>query len=455
MDLDRHWKRIVNAMVEGVFVVSTSGKILLVNDAMCSLTGYSREELLSTTCHIFECDVCEKERSLDGAWCKLFTVSRSMPKRCAIRRKDGSFLPVLKNQAHLFDEEGAIVGAVETLFDVSDLDERERQIEDLSRRLGHEGSFHGMVGQSEVMLRVFTLLDKASKSDAPILLLGESGTGKELAARAIHELGSRQAGPYVQLNCAALNEALLESELFGHMKGAFTGAHRHRIGRFEAAHKGDLFLDEIGDVPLSIQVKLLRVLETKYIERVGDNQPIAADVRIIAATNKNLAKLVEEGTYREDLYYRINVIPIALPRLQDRLEDLPLLVDHFVKQLQIKTGKPIHGIDSAAMRRFTQWTWPGNIRELRSVLEYAFVVCEGDRITVEDLPIQFGDTQDCSQPETRVFPSDLNEREALVGALEAAHGNKSEAARLLGVSRGTVLNRMRKYGVDLAKTITK
>ncbi len=454
MDLDRHWKRIVNAMVEGVFVVSTAGNILLVNDAVCTLTGYSREELLSNTCHIFECDVCEKERCLDGAWCRLFTVSRSVPKRCAIRRKDGSFVSVLKNQAHLFDDNGEIVGAVETLFDVSELDKRERQIQDLSRLLGREETFHGMVGQSEAMKRVFTLLDKASKSDAPVLLLGESGTGKELAARAIHERGSRRNAPYVQLNCAALNEALLESELFGHTKGAFTGAHRHRIGRFEAANKGDLFLDEIGDVPLAIQVKLLRVLETKQIERVGDNQSIAADVRIIAATNKNLVKLVEEGGFREDFYYRINVIPITLPRLRDRLDDIPLLVDYFVKRLQAKTGKNIHGVDSSVMRQFMRWSWPGNIRELRSALKYAFVVCEKDRITIEDIPDQFLQEGDCSHPETYVSSSTQNERQTLIEALEAAHGNKSEAARLLGVSRGTILNRMRKYGVDLTKTIT-
>ena len=202
----------------------------------------------------------------------------------------------------------------------------------------------GIVGSSPAIHKVFQLIEKAAHSDSPIIIFGESGTGKELVARAIHDQGHRKDGPYVQLNCAALNAALLESELFGHVKGAFTGAFRHRIGRFEAAHSGDLFLDEIGDIPMSIQVKLLRVLETRQFDRVGDHHPISVDVRIISATNKNLLDMIAQKQFREDLFFRINVIPIYLPPLRERKEDIPLLVSTFIQRLQRVTGKRIIGL---------------------------------------------------------------------------------------------------------------
>jgi transcriptional regulator with GAF, ATPase, and Fis domain len=305
------------------------------------------------------------------------------------------------------------------------------------------------------MKAVFAIIEKAAWSDAPIIIFGESGTGKELVARAIHERGKRKDGPYMQLNCAALNEALLESELFGHVKGSFTGAFRDRAGRFEAADGGDLFLDEIGDIPLSIQIKLLRVLETRQFERVGENRPIETDVRIITATNRNLLELIDQKRFREDLYFRINVIPIHLPPVRQRKDDIPLLVNTFISRLALRTGKNIRGLTRKALNCFMEYPWPGNVREMKSALEYAFTVVDREAIDIDHLPPQML-TQ--SSPVAAVAAPGLannqnSQRQALIDALQATGGNQSQAARLLGVNRVTVWNRMRKYGIDLKREI--
>jgi transcriptional regulator with PAS, ATPase and Fis domain len=364
-------------------------------------------------------------------------------------KKDGSCLPILKNATLLKDDKGAALGAVETITDISEAERLVRQVDRLSLQLESSEGFHGIVGKSPVMRRVYEIIERAAQSDAPVIIFGESGTGKELAARAVHELGGRKDGPFVQLNCAALNEALLESELFGHIKGAFTGAYRHRIGRFEAADRGDLFLDEIADIPVSTQVKLLRVLETKKFERVGDHRPVSVDVRIITATNKNLLEMVNRKDFREDLFFRINVIPIHLPPLRERVEDIPLLVSKFMNDLRAKTGKQITGLSPDAMERFMMYSWPGNIRELKSALEYAFVIGEHGPVGVQNLPYQVASGRGNAQV------GDPAEKVALVEALRRADGNKSQAARILGVNRVTVWNRMRKHGVDVKKILSE
>jgi transcriptional regulator with GAF, ATPase, and Fis domain len=329
-----------------------------------------------------------------------------------------------------------------------------------------------MIGKSAVMQNIIHIIEKAAMSDAPVIIYGESGTGKELAARAIHQLGRRKDGPFVQFNCAALNEALLESELFGHIKGAFTGAYRHRPGRFEAANGGDIFLDEIGDIPMSIQVKLLRVLETKQFEHVGDDRPVSADVRIITATNKNLEELIARKKFREDLFFRINVFPIHLAPLRDRSEDIPLLVDGFIRKLRARTGKKITGLTPAAMERFMVYGWPGNIRELRSALEFAFVIADKGLIDLDQLPPKIVRPQ---APPAATGPfahqtvepaplaqrvafsanaADSEEKRLLIEALRQTNGNQTQAARILGINRVTVWNRMKKYGIDLKKVLT-
>jgi two-component system, NtrC family, response regulator HydG len=454
-EISKHWHRIINTMNEGLMLVSPEGSILMVNRSFEQLTGYSSEEVIGRSCKLIGCDACEAVLTCDDmGWCKLFHPDQEDLRRCrcAIIRKDGSLLPALKNATVLRDEAGQVLGAVETITDLSEIDRLDQKVEVLARQLGNCEHL-GIIGASPAMRRIFQLIERAAQSDAPIIIFGESGTGKELVARAIHEHGHRKNGPYVQLNCAALNAALLESELFGHIKGAFTGAYRHRVGRFEAAHGGDLFLDEIGDIPLSVQVKLLRVLETQRFERVGDHHPISVDVRIISATNKNLSELIARKEFREDLFFRINVIPIYLPPLRERKEDIPVLVSSFIQRLQRITGKAISGMTPEAMRLFMNYSWPGNVRELKSALEYAFVIAEAGKVDSDHLPPNLvqGDTAPAAGSSQN---NEAGEKAALLDALRRTNGNQTQAARLLGINRVTVWNRMRKYSLDLKKVLT-
>jgi two-component system response regulator HydG len=454
--INRYWKEIVNTMNDGLMVVCPDGTILMVNQAFEKIMGYSREELIGRSCTLLHCDSCAAARSEGKShWCELFEQKTGTRKPCLFMRKDGSYVHVLKNAAILRDEAGQVLGAVETLTDISELDQRDEKIQQLSRLMDTAGDFHGLVGKSPRMQQVFDLTQKAAQSEAPVIVYGESGTGKELVAHAIHTLGPRREGPFITCNCAALNESLLESELFGHVKGAFTGAFTHRQGRFEAAHRGDIFLDEIGDIPPAIQVKLLRVLETKQFERVGDHRPIAADVRIITATHRDLESLVSAGRFREDLFFRINIIPIHLPPLRERLEDLPLLVDHFLTRLRQRSGKAISGLTREAMQIFLDHSWPGNVRELIGVLEYAFVVAERGLIAPSHLPPKLNSREISPGPPPEAGGApESDEKTALITALRQAGGNQSRAAALLRVSRVTVWHRMKKYGIDVHKLIT-
>jgi PAS domain S-box-containing protein len=456
-DIHTHLDKIIDTIQDGVMLINPQGRIIMVNKAMSTLTGYTREELLEAHCGIFDCDVCAKARTSGKHWCKLFDIGKENRKECHIRQKNGRYLHVLKTASLLRKKSGEIIAAVETLTDISEIDRKTQRIEELKKVIHETDSFYGMIGQSAAMRQTFALLKKAAASPAPVIIFGESGTGKELAAHAIHALGPRSDNPFVQINCAAFNTALLESEIFGHTKGAFTGAYRHRIGRFEEASGGDLFLDEIGDIPLSLQVKLLRVLETGIFERVGENTPIQLDARLISATNQNLQEKIHQNEFREDFFYRINVIPIHIPALRERTEDIPLLVTHFLQLINTTRDTPIQGISPETLEIMTQYNWPGNIRELKSALEYASVVCEGNSLGKEHLPRNI-----VQKPQMTILPDSSTheenhydkQKQELIDALKQAEGNKSQAARLLGVTRLTVLNRMRKYGVNLQKNIT-
>jgi transcriptional regulator with PAS, ATPase and Fis domain len=304
------------------------------------------------------------------------------------------------------------------------------------------------------MQSLFEMVENVAMTEAPVLISGESGTGKELVARAVHEVSARKDAPYIKVNCAALNENLLESELFGHAKGAYTGADRSRMGRFEAAHGGTIFLDEIGDIPLATQVRLLRVLEEKEIERVGEHTPIKVDVRIISATHRNLEDLVSKGEFREDLFFRINVFPILCPALRERSEDIPAIVQSFIRQNSSKTGKKILGVTPEAMNKMVQYHWPGNVRELRNAVEYAFVLCPSGGIDGRHLPPKIlGAEPQCPPPAALAQNSDERLKRELIQVLRQTEGNQSEAARVLGVSRITVWKRIKKFGIDLKTEI--
>jgi PAS domain S-box-containing protein len=454
-ELNRYWKTVVNTIQDGVMIVDTDGTIVSINKALEKITGYSKEELIGKPCMILDCNICEIARERKGEkWCSLFRTGAVTMRRCAVLKKNGDRIHVLKNASLLHDNDGKVMGAVETMTDINELIEKDTQIEAFRRELRTEDGFHGILGTSAPMQQVFDLVSNASHSDAPVIIFGESGCGKELVAKAIHDSGARRQKPYVKVNCAALTESLLESELFGHVKGAFTGAYRSREGRFEAANSGDIFLDEIGDLPLTTQVKMLRVLEEKVVERVGDNRPIHIDVRIISATNRDLKQLVEQGDFREDLFYRINVIPIMVPPLRERVEDIPLLADSFFRRIQLKNEKKIMGISNEAMDLLMSYTWPGNVRELKSAFEYAFVTCQELLIQPGHLPptINSAPASVNSTKNPRLNRSEMKKTQ-LIEALKSAGGNQSRAAEILGISRVTVWNRMKKYGITAAKTI--
>ena len=456
-EYSRYWQTVVQTMLDGLMIVDPDGIIISTNDALDKLTGYTRDELIGQSCSILECSSCFGIREDGGdKYCALFTEEKVRHRRCVLKRKDGSPLHVMKNAAVLKDHEGVVVGGVETLSDYTELVAKDQVISSLRKELSIEDSFEGIIGTSPDMRQVFDLIQSAAQSEAPVIIYGESGTGKELVAGAIHRLSPRSDGPFIKVNCAALNESLLESELFGHVKGAFTGADRTRMGRFEAATKGSIFLDEIGDLPLSTQVKLLRVLQEKEIEKVGDYKPVPIDVRVVAATNRDLNRLMKEGQFRDDLYYRIGVIPIYLPALRDRIEDIPILVDTFVHRIQVKTRKPIRGMDKSALEMLMRHEWPGNVRELINVIEYAFVLCAEGDIRLEHLPGSLKGTAPIQSRKNRTegLPRENGQnREQIIDALHMAGGNKSEAARILGISRVTLWKRLKTLDIQVDKKI--
>jgi two-component system response regulator HydG len=325
-----------------------------------------------------------------------------------------------------------------------------------------ESRFGELVGATEAMRKVFTVVERVAPTDTSVAIYGESGTGKELIARAIHSRSKRAHGPFIKVNCGALAETLLESELFGHEKGAFTGAVKRKLGRFELADGGTLFLDEIGDITPSMQTKLLRVLQEREFERVGGEASVKVDVRVLSATNRDLSREVSEGRFREDLFYRLQVVPIHIPPLRDRKEDLPLLVAHFVESLAPRTNPRVTGIDDAALARLYAYRWPGNVRELGNVIEQALVFADGERIGVDALPdaLRIGTQSAVKPPATDLavptpsgnlaLPDLLDdlEKQLILKAFQQAKGVKTETARLLGIKTSALYYKLEKYGIS-------
>jgi PAS domain S-box-containing protein len=339
--------------------------------------------------------------------------------------------------APLLNEQGIFSGAVLVIRDETHLNE-------LERNLRERKQFHNIVGESKTMQKIYALIEDLADLDTTVLITGESGTGKELVAEALHYRGNRADKPLVKVNCTALSENLLESELFGHVKGAFTGAERERIGRFQKANTGTIFLDEIGDISLRLQLRLLRVLQEKEIERVGDSTPIKIDVRIIAATNRNLREKVRRGEFREDLYYRLKVVEIFLPPLRERKEDIFLLVRHFLERFNKKFNKHIVDISEDVKNVFMAYDWPGNVRELKHTLEYACIRCRQSIIEIEHLP------QELLHPRYRPYAAGNNisdEPDRILQALNKTGWNKSKAARMLGISVRTIYRKIERFNL--------
>ena len=428
---------ILESIADGVFTVDGDWRITSFNRAAEDITGFSREEVIGLPCEeVFRSPTCRGMCPLRRAFA---TGGPVYDVEVEITRKDGRKVPVSVSAAPLRDADGVVIGGVEVFRDLSPL----RQ---LSRELEERYSFGQIIGKSKPMRELFALLENVAETDSTVLIYGESGTGKELVARALHYNGPRREGPFVAVNCAALPESLLESELFGYERGAFTGATRSKPGRFELADGGTLFLDEVGEMGPSVQAKLLRVLDRKEFERLGGTRTIRTDVRIIAATNRDLEADVASGRFRRDLFYRLNVVSIRLPPLRERKEDIPLLVEHFVRKFNERMGKKVKGVSPEAMRLLMDYDWPGNVRELENAIESAFVMGKGDLITPEDLPEAVRGREGSAVPEGKGL-LDEGERRAILEALERTGWRKGEAAKVLGVSRATLWRKMKKHGL--------
>lgn len=452
-------KRLLEAIGDGVFVLDPHGRIVAWNPAMETITGYALEEIKGKHCRILKFNQCfGRDRPTGITDCGILKTGKVVPAECLITHKLGHTLSITKNARVIKDTQGEIIGIVETVTDLTELKKTRLKMEEATRRLGELNRLGGIIAKSRVMQNVFSFIKASAASDTSILIQGESGTGKELVAGAIHSIGERRDQPMVTVNCSALSESLLESELFGHVKGAFTGAGQDRIGRFEQADGGTIFLDEIGEISPYIQVKLLRVLQEKEIERVGDSRKRNVDIRVITATNKDLKSLVDAGTFREDLYYRLKVFPIFLPPLRERKEDIPLLIRHFIDRNNKISGKAVTGTTKQTMQAVMDYYWPGNIRELANAVEHAFVLCTGQQIEMEDLPLEIrhGNAGPIDLPQSRPAsipavrrPGHQLTRDRLTAILHAAGWNKAEAARQTGLSRASIWKYMKKWDIPM------
>jgi transcriptional regulator with PAS, ATPase and Fis domain len=407
-----------------------------------ALTGYRRDEVMGRECTMLQGDACFTTTCTNPDQpCGLWEKGVVRAKRCTLRHKDGHRVPVIKNATLLHDAEGTLVGAVETALNISDVLRLEEEVANLRHQVGGRARYCCMIGRHPVMQQLYDRIELAAQSDASVLVYGETGTGKELVAQAIHRASPRKTGPFVRINCAALPETLMESELFGHVRGAFTGAVQSRQGRFEAADGGTLLLDEIGDVPSHVQGKLLRVLQEHEIERLGENQPRQVDIRVVAATNCDLQAAVRDGQFREDLYFRVAVIPIKVPPLRDRTSDIPLLVDYFLERIGRTHAAGPKRIAPAALQALMAYAWPGNVRELEHALEYAYVLSPSGLIGLERLPPAIAGAPG------RLGRTRLTE-ERIQRALRQADGHRGRAAEALGVSRVTLWKWMKRLGIS-------
>ncbi|MFO7840022.1 MAG: sigma 54-interacting transcriptional regulator [Desulfosalsimonadaceae bacterium] len=448
-------ERLLDSMAEGVFTLDAQGYITTWNPAMERMTGYTAAEAIGQSCRMLKFSKCFDQNCPSSMReCGILEKGSVDPTECHLEHRDGHIVSVIKNVRVVKDEDNQLLGVVETITDLTELNQVRMKFEEAQRKLVKTYQFGNIIGKSHAMQEVFNSIDMAAKSNATVLIHGESGTGKELVAGAIHYNSAREKAPMLTVNCSALSESLLESELFGHVRGAFTGATHDRIGRFEQAHTGTVFLDEIGDISTYIQLKLLRTIQEKQVERVGEATKREIDFRIIAATHKDLAALVRQGRFREDLYYRLKVFPITLPPLRHRREDIPLLANHFVEEFNKKTGKSIQGLSTDAMRLLMEYQWPGNVRELENAIEHAFVLCRGDQIGIFDLPVEirqieyFTPAQPAEKQTACARPAKVT-KEALMQLLNDCGWNKAEVARRLGRSRTSVWQYMKKWDIPL------
>jgi len=433
---------ILESISDGVFTVDPEWRITSFNRAAEEITGVSRKEAIGRRCsEVFRSSMC-------GAACALQQTLKTgkaiIGKSGYIINADGDRIPISISTAVLRDAEGCLAGGAETFRDLSEVEELRRELEE-KFRVGDLSS------RSPLMQRVFEVLPAVAASPSTVLILGETGTGKELVARTIHSLSPRNKGPFIAVNCGALPDTLLESELFGYKAGAFTGANKDKPGRFGLARGGTIFLDEIGEVSPALQVRLLRVLQERTYEPLGATRSESTDARIIVATNKDLAEQVRQGVFREDLYYRVNVVRIELPPLRRRKEDIPLLVEQSVARFNRLQMKSVHGIAAEALSLLMAHDWPGNIRELENAVERAFILCQGGPIGIEHLPQELKAPRVAGVDSVLRSAHDILDAQAIRTALERNAFNRLAAAKGLGIHKTTLFRRMKKLGISLPK----
>jgi len=426
---------IFDSISEGVFTVDHNCIITSFNKAAQRITGFRAEEALGKHCfEIFRTEVCHKRCALRDTLASHAPVADA---RVTIITHDGREVPISVSTTLLRDESGGTIGAVEFFRDHS-------EVEHLRRRLDQRRATESLVCTSSRMRRIIGMLPNIAESDCNVLIQGPSGSGKELFAQAIHNLSARRYGPYIKLNCAALPATLLESELFGYEKGAFTDAKRDKPGRFALANGGTLLLDEIGEMDASLQVKLLRVLNNGEYQPLGSTKTLRTDARILASTNADLQRAIREGAFREDLYYRINVVNIEIPSLAERPEDIPRLVDHFIEKHGRKGSKTITGIAPDVLTVLRKYAFPGNVRELENAIEHAIVMCDGSEIQVEHLP---GHLLAESRSTNGFVHEPRTEKEVIEEALKRHRGNRLRVAEELGMHRSTLWRKIKAYGI--------
>jgi PAS domain S-box-containing protein len=430
---------ILDSVADGVFTVDAHFRITSFNRAAEEITGVAwREAAGRPCCEVFRASICEAACALR----ETLETGRSVVNRPVyILRPDGERVPISVSTAVLKNRQGAVLGGVETFRDL-------RLVEQLRAEIAGRYTFADILSKNPIMHRLFAILPAVAESDSTVLIEGDSGTGKELVARAIHSLSARRDKPLIAVSCGALPDTLLESELFGYKAGAFTDARKEKLGRFALAEGSTLFLDEIGDVSPALQVRLLRVLEEKTYEPLGATESVRADVRIVAASNKRLADLVKTGTFRQDLYYRVNVVTLRLPPLRERREDIPLLLDHFIARFNRLRGRDVTGVSPETLQILLNHDYPGNIRELEHIIEHAFVLCPGGMIHREHLPEPLRAVE--TVPE-RAGTVNLRNVEArfLQEALRRHGWNRAAVAKELGIHKTTLWRKIKQLGLSL------
>jgi PAS domain S-box-containing protein len=434
------FETILRSIADGVFTVDKNRRITAFNRAAQRITGFMREEAVGKPCYeIFHASICQSACALEEA---LKTGNEIIDRPLNIIDKEGKVVPISVSASPLRDKNGKVIGGVETFRDLSALEELKKEIQ---RRY----TFEDIVSKNQDIQKIFNILPDVAESNSSVLIEGPSGSGKELFAKAIHSLSARKDRAYVVVNCGALPDNLLESELFGYVKGAFTDAQRDKQGRFALAEGGTLFLDEIGDLSPLFQVKLLRVLQEHEYEPLGSTKTFKADVRIIAATNRNLAEQVHKGKFRQDLYYRLNVVRLELPPLVRRREDIPLLIDHFIGVFNLKRNKKIVGVTDEVMDCLMRYPFPGNVRELENIIEHAFVLCHESIIAIKHLPPEIIEASIEMKPLTadNILPLSAAEKVTIEETLKKHSGSRAAAARDLGISTVTLWRKMKKFQI--------